>query len=502
MMMTAPLARETKQRRDRFPEFDRDEHYKMLIGDDWVSSNTGETFRCFDPFDDVEWGHVPIGSNQDVDRAVAAARSAFTTWSTTPASQRAAIMFRWAQLIRDNVEVLARLQVHENGKTITEMRGATAHLATTAEYFAQLAIGPVGVTIEPALPGHEAWTVRQPLGVVAAITPWNNPLGLLSWKLFPALAAGNTIVVKPSEVTPVSTLLLARLGREAGLPPGTVNVVTGAGTTGAALAESLGIAKIAFTGSTATGARIASSAAARFVSTTLELGGKGAQMVFPDADLDAATTSLVTGIVAGTGQACNAGSRLLIHEDIYDDVIETVQGKLAQVRIGDPLDASSVIGPLASWPQYEKVTGYLDIARNEGCELLSGGRCGNQIDGIDMGRFVEPTLYATPDPSSRIRREEIFGPVGAVIRFRDDDEAVTIANSTPYGLVGGLWTTNLSRAHRLARRLETGVVWINTWRAFSNNVPFGGVKESGVGREIGPDALHEYTETKSIWLGL
>ncbi|MEV6657266.1 aldehyde dehydrogenase family protein [Nocardia fluminea] len=488
--------------RGRFPEFSSEKRYEMLIGDDWVSSTTGETFRCFDPFDDVEWGYFPVAGEREVAEAVAAARTAFKSWSTTRATERAAILMRWADLIRENVELLARLQVHENGKTITEMRGASGALPATAEYFAQLALGPVGLTIEPGMPRHEAWTLRQPLGVVAAIAPWNNPLGLLSWKLFPALAAGNTVVVKPSEVTPASTLLLARLGREAGLPPGTINVVTGAGSTGAALVDSPGIDKIAFTGSTATGARIAQSAAPRFLRTTLELGGKGAQIVFPDADLDAATSSLVHGMVAGTGQACNAGSRLLVHDDVYGDVVELLRGKLADVKIGDPLDPSSLVGPVASRAQYEKVTGYLDIARAEGCELLFGGRRSEEIDGIQSGRFVEPTLYATPNPSSRIRREEIFGPVGGVIRFRDDDEAMKIANETTYGLVAGLWTRDLSRAHRLARQLESGVVWINTWRAFSTNVPFGGVKSSGLGREIGPDALHEYTETKSIWLGL
>lgn len=485
----------------RFPDLDPNEHYEMLIGGEWVLSESAETFRCFDPFDDVEWGHVPVATDNDVARAVAAAANAFATWSKTPAFQRSAILARWAQLIRENVESLARTQVHENGKTITEMRGASGAVASAADYFSQLALAPVGFTIEPGIPGHQASTLRQPLGVVAAIAPWNNPLGLLSWKLFPALAAGNTVVVKPSEVTPVSTLLLAKLGQEAGLPPGVINVVTGPGSVGAALVESAGIAKIAFTGSTETGARIARTAAARFLRTTLELGGKGAQIVFPDADLEAATSSLVTGVTAGTGQACNAGSRIMVHDAVYDEVVETLKTKIAAVRIGDPLDERSVIGPLASRPQFEKVSGYLDLARAESIELLAGGRRGAEIDGITTGRFVEPTLYATPDPDSRIRQEEIFGPVGAVIRFKEDEEAMAIANDSPYGLVGGLWTTDLARAHTLARRFETGVVWINTWRAFSPNVPFGGVKNSGVGREIGPDALHEYTETKSIWIG-
>ncbi|MEV6657243.1 aldehyde dehydrogenase family protein [Nocardia fluminea] len=486
----------------RFAEIDPEQCFDMLIGESWVQASSGETFRCFDPYDDEEWGHVPVASADDVAHAVAAARDAFATWSRIPALARSAVLSRWAQLIDENSETLARLQVHENGKTITEMRAVTGSLRQTADYFGHLALGPIGSTIEPFMPNHEAWTVRQPIGVVAAIAPWNNPLGLLSWKLFPALAAGNTIVVKPSEVTPVSTLFLAKLGLEAGLPAGVLNVVTGAGPTGAALVDSPGIDKIAFTGSTSTGAVIAQRAAARFLRTTLELGGKGAQIVFADADLDRATASLVTGITAGTGQACNAGSRLLVHGSVYDEVIDRLRTLIPEVRIGDPLEPTSAIGPLASRPQYEKVTGYLDLAEEEGNELLVGGRRGEQISGVTTGRFVEPTLYATPDSQSRIRREEIFGPVGAVIRFDDEDEAVRIANESPYGLVAGMWTKDVSRAHRAAKRLESGVVWINTWRAFSTNVPFGGVKHSGIGREIGPDALLEYTETKSVWLGL
>ncbi|AFR28788.1 aldehyde dehydrogenase family protein [Arthrobacter sp. Rue61a] len=501
-MMTAqqPIAATTQS--TRFPEVDRDQTYELLINGAWTPSLSGETFRCFDPYDDLEWGHVPVAGAEDVARAVDAARHAFTTWSVTPALTRSSILNRWAQLIMENLETLARLQVHENGKTITEMRGATGSVANSAEYFGHLSLGAVGSTLEPFMPGHEAWTLRQPIGVIAAIAPWNNPLGLLGWKLFPALAAGNTIVIKPSEITPVSTLFLARLGVEAGIPAGVVNIVTGPGTTGAALVKHPGIDKIAFTGSTATGGAIAEIAARRFLRTTLELGGKGAQIVFADADLDAASSSLVTGIVAGTGQACNAGSRLLVQRAVYNEVIDAVRTKIGQVRIGDPLDPASIIGPLASRPQFEKVTGYLDLARDEGCELIAGGRAGRDVPGIETGRFVEPTLYATPDERSRIRREEIFGPVGAVIPFDDEDDAIAIANETEYGLVAGLWTKDVSRAHRASRRLESGVVWINTWRAFSTNVPFGGMKHSGLGRELGPDALNEYTETKSIWLGV
>jgi acyl-CoA reductase-like NAD-dependent aldehyde dehydrogenase len=486
----------------RFPEFPDDERFSMLIGDAWEQADSGEDFRCYDPYEDREWGHVPVAGTSDVARAVAAARAAFPAWSTTTAAARAAILGAWSQLIRADLENLARRQVHENGKTIVEMRAASGSVADSAQYFGQLALGPLGYTLDPVFPNHEAWTRREPIGVVAAIAPWNNPLGLLAKKLFPALAAGNTIVVKPSEVTPTSTLRLAELGRQAGLPAGVLNVVTGPGSTGAALVACDGIDKIAFTGSTATGAAIASQAAPRFLSTSLELGGKGAQIVFPDADLDAAVASLRTGVVGGTGQACNAGSRLLVHNGVRDEVLARLASSFAEVTIGDPLDETSIIGPLASRPQFDKVTGYIDTARAAGDELLIGGRSGADIAGITTGRFVEPTLFATPEPSSRLRREEVFGPVGSVIGFDDDDQALAVANESRYGLVAGLWTSDLDRAHRMARQLEAGVVWINTWRAFSDNVPFGGIKDSGLGREGGPDALHEYTETKSIWLGL
>jgi aldehyde dehydrogenase (NAD+) len=340
------------------------------------------------------------------------------------------------------------------------------------------------------------------VGVVAAITPWNNPLGLLAWKLFPALAAGNAVIVKPSEVTPVSTIRLVELAVEAGFPAGIVSVVTGAGAAGAALVEHKGIDKIAFTGSTATGRRIAQATAGRLIRTTLELGGKGANIVFADADLDRAVQGIVVGITAGTGQACNAGSRVLVHEDVKDEVVSRVKHALAALPIGDPLSPQTAIGPIASRAQYAKVCGYLEIAESEpSTRLVAGGRSGAEPFGVAQGLFVEPTLYETPDAQSRLRSEEIFGPVGSLITFASDEEAVSIANASDYGLVGGLWTSDIDRARRVSEQLDVGVVWINTWRAFSNNVPFGGRKDSGVGHEMGLDVFEEYTHVKAYWLG-
>jgi acyl-CoA reductase-like NAD-dependent aldehyde dehydrogenase len=359
-----------------------------------------------------------------------------------------------------------------------------------------------GDTVTPQMPGHQAWTKRVPVGVVAAITPWNNPLGLLGWKLFPALAAGNAVIVKPSEVTPVSTIRLVELALEAGFPPGVISVVTGAGATGAALVNHPGVDKIAFTGSTATGRRIAEAAAGRLVRTTLELGGKGPNIVFPDANLDQAVNGLVVGLTAGTGQACNAGSRMLVHEDIKDEVVARLIKALGVLKIGDPLDPATSIGPIASRPQYLKVTGYLDIAEAEALtSLVTGARRATEVPGVDKGLFVEPTVYETPDPDSRLRREEIFGPVGSLITFRTEEEAVRIANDTDYGLVAGLWTTDVNRARRVSDQIDAGVVWINTWRAFSGNVPFGGRKASGVGHEMGLDIFDGYTHVKAYWLG-
>jgi aldehyde dehydrogenase (NAD+) len=486
----------------RFPEFDPEERYTMIIDGERVLASDGQTYRCVDPFEDAEWGYIPIAGTADIDRAVRAARAAFPVWSATSPFARLELFRRWSQLIRNHASELARLQVHENGKTIAEMSLVPPALAQGAEFCGNYALTLHGETVTPIMPGHTAWTERVPVGVVAAIAPWNNPLGLLQWKLFGALASGNTIVVKPSEVTPVSTIRLVELALEAGFPPGVVNVVTGAGLTGAALVEHPGIDKVAFTGSTATGRAIAQAIAPRLIRATLELGGKGANIVFDDADLDRAAQGVLTGIIAGTGQACNAGSRILIQRSVRDEVLSRVEKLISEVVVGDPLDPSTQIGPLASRPQYAKVTGYLDAAEQERTtSLLVGGRCGTAVPGVDHGLFVEPTLYATPDRSSRLRREEIFGPVGSVIDFDTEDEAVEIANDTEFGLVGGLWTRDLDRARRVSRQIDTGVVWINTWRAFSPNMPFGGRKVSGLGHEMGLDIFEEYTEPKAYWHG-
>lgn len=486
----------------RFADIDPTSSYRMIIGAERPESVTGRTFRCVDPFEDIEWGYVPEASAEDVDRAVSAAADAFPAWSTMLPIMRAELFTQWASLIREHAEELALLQVHENGKTLNEMRMVAHSLPAGAIFAGQMALTLHGVTVTPNMPGHDSWTSRVPLGVVAAITPWNNPLGLLQAKMFPALAAGNTMVIKPSEVTPVSTVRLIELALEAGFPPGVINVVTGGPEAGAALVAHPRIAKVAFTGSTSTGRKIAAVTGPNLIRASLELGGKGANIVFPDADLDRAVAGVVTGVIAGTGQACNAGSRILLHESIRDEFIERLRIAFADVVIGDPLDPSTEIGPLASRPQYAKVTGYFEIAKDEAqTSLVCGARAGTDLPGVRQGLFVEPTLFDTPDAASRIRVEEIFGPVGAIITFATESEAIQIANESEFGLVSGVWTRDIDRARRFAKALDVGVVWINTWRAFSNNVPFGGRKASGVGSEMGIDAFDEYTEVKAIWLG-
>jgi acyl-CoA reductase-like NAD-dependent aldehyde dehydrogenase len=486
----------------RFPEFDPEHRYGMIINGENVQAQDGRTFRCYDPFEEAEWGYVPTASAADVHRAVTAARAAQPGWAATSPFRRLALFQRWAALAREHLPELARTIVHENGKTLKEMSMVSASIPNTIEFCGHYATMLHGETITPMMPEHDAWTTRVPVGVVAAITPWNNPLGLLSWKLFPALAAGNAVIVKPSEVTPVSTIKLIALAVEAGFPPGVVSVITGAGEAGSALVDHPSVDKVAFTGSTATGKRIAQATAGRLIRTTLELGGKGPNIVFPDADLDKAVAGLTVGLTAGTGQACNAGSRLLVHEDVKDEVVARLVENLGKLTIGDPLDPTTELGPIASIAQYNKILSYLDIAESEpSTTLLTGARCGTDVPGTDQGLFIEPTVYATPDPISRVRREEIFGPIGALITFRTEEEAVEIANDTEYGLVGGLWTQDIDRARRVATQLDVGVTWINTWRAFSGNVPFGGRKSSGVGHEMGIDIFNEYTHVKAYWLG-
>jgi aldehyde dehydrogenase (NAD+) len=471
--------------------------FALLIDGQWRAAQGGRCFAAHDPYVESDWGRIAEADAADVDAAVAAAARAFGDgrWSGRLAAERARCLLRLADLIEREAETLTRQQILENGKLVSEMRPGTAAVAGDCRFFAGLAETHDGTTVPPARPGFTTFTLREPVGVVAAITPWNTPLGLLGWKLFPALAAGNTVVIKPSEVTPTSTLLLAELVREAGIPDGVVNVVTGGAGTGAALVAHPRVAKIAFTGSTATGQAIAAEAARRSARVTLELGGKSPNIIFADADLDNAVNGVMAGIFAASGQSCMAGSRVLVQALVYERVCEMLAERGSRMLAGDPLDPATQLGPLASRAQLQKVLSYFAVASDEGLHCVAGGRRLER-----QGYFVAPTVYRDVPPESRIAREEIFGPVAALMRFADEDDAVRLANDTRYGLAAGIWTEDLRRAHRMLHRIRAGTIWVNNYRVIGHTLPFGGYGQSGSGREMGAAALDAYTEVKSVWI--
>jgi aldehyde dehydrogenase (NAD+) len=477
--------------------------YKLLIDGEFVDGGDGETFECEYPFTGEPWGQVPIATANDVDRAVRAARRAFDDgWSRTKPIERATLLRRLADLIVEDADNLGLLQVHENGKLLTEMSSTGHGVARLTHFMAGLAETTHGYTSQSNVDNMVSYTLREPIGVVAAITPWNSPLVLLAYKLMPALAAGNTVVIKPSEVTPNSTLRLGELCMKAGFPPGVVNVVAGLGAgTGAALVEHPQVDRIAFTGSTTTGQAIARVAAGRTARVSLELGGKSPNIVFDDADLDLAVGGVMTGIFSASGQSCMAGSRILVQESIGEEFFDELARRIGNLRLGDPLDPSTQISPLASRAQLAKVLSYIDIAKSGGATTLVGGDRASEPE-LARGFFVRPTIFTDVSNDDRVAREEIFGPVGAVIRFKDEDDAVRLANDTPYGLAGAIWTENLRRAHRMIPRIRGGSIWVNNYRIGEYMRPFGGFKQSGMGREMGIDALHEYTENKSVFIDL
>jgi phenylacetaldehyde dehydrogenase len=482
-------------------EFIAQEH-RMLIGGDWVPAASGQTFETLDPATGEVLASVARGSSEDIDRAVKTARAAFESgpWRRMSPSERGRAIHRLGDLILEHGDELATLETLDNGKPLAIAKGADVPLAADLfHYMSGWTTKSGGSTLQisvPYMPGAEwhAYTLHEPVGVVGQIIPWNFPLLMAAWKLGPALASGCCVILKPAEQTPLSALRLGELCLEAGIPEGVVNVVTGFGEeTGAPLAAHPDVDKVAFTGSTEVGKLILQAAAGNLKKVSLELGGKSPNVVYADADLETAIPGAANAIFFNHGQCCAAGSRLFVEQSVYDDVVSGVTDHAKSINVGSGLDPQTQMGPLISQEQLDRVCGFLESGETEGAETLAGGKRKG-----DRGYFVEPTVLAGTNPQMKVEAEEIFGPVVTVRPFKDPSELVGNANDTAYGLAAGVWTTDLSKAHRTAKQIKAGTVWINCYNVFDAALPFGGYKESGWGREMGAEALELYTEVKSV----
>lgn len=474
---------------------------RMLIGGERVAHEPGRTIAVLSPLTGEVLAEVADATAEQAGSAISAAESAFDAWRTTSGAERSRLMHRLADILEREADELAYLESADNGKLLRETSTQARFTVRNYRFFAGAADKIYGHTIP-----LDAWetfdyTRKEPVGVAVLITAWNSPMQLLANKLAPALAAGCTVVIKPSEIAPLTTLRLADLVEEAGFPPGVINIVTGGKEAGVALTTDPRAGRISFTGSVETGKAIARSAADVLVPVTLELGGKGANIVFEDADLDRAVPGVIAGIFAAGGQTCIAGSRLLVHEAVAETVISRISEIARQIRIGDPTDPDTQMGPVASTVQRDRILAMIADAKTDGAQLAAGGGA-PEDDTLAGGAFVEPTIFTKVAPDSRLAQEEVFGPVLAVTTFSSDEEAVDIANGTDFGLASGLWTQNVQRAHRVAKDLIAGTVWINTYRYSAAQAPFGGVKQSGYGRERGLEALDEYLRTKNVLMDL
>src|SRR3989449_1853200 len=478
--------------------------YKLFIDGQWVDAESGKTFTTPNPSTGGPLAEVAEADKADIDKAVTAARRAFEgKWSKLSARDRGRLIYKLSQLIEQHANELAELETLDNGKPIKEsLYVDLPQVIENFEYFAGWSTKIEGETIP--VPGQMFnYTLREPVGVCGQIVPWNFPLLMAAWKLAPTLAAGNTVVLKPAEQTPVTALELAKLIQEAGFPEGVVNIVPGFGeTAGAALASHPGIDKIAFTGSGEVGKLIAKAAAENLTKVSLELGGKAPNVIFADADMDQAVNGAMMGIFFNQGQVCCAGSRVFIEEKVKGEFLGRFKEKADRIKVGDPMDKATLMGPQVSLEQLDRIKSYVAIARDEGATVFAGGGQPILAGAFQNGYFFQPTSFSDVDNSMRVAQEEIFGPVSCAITFKDDDDLLRQANDTMYGLSAGIWTRDITRAHRFARAVKAGTVWINTYNMMNAASPFGGYKQSGYGREMGKHALELYTQVKSVWVDL
>lgn len=474
---------------------------RLFIGGEFVDAEARATIEVLNPHDNSKIAAVAEARQADIDKAVAAAAKAFPAWRDLAAADRGRLLLKLADAIEANADELAQVESLDTGHPIRDTRGLDVpRTAATFRYFGGMADKLQGHLV-PVDPGFLNYVEREPLGVVGQVVPWNFPIMFTSWKMGPALAAGNCVVMKPAELTPLSSLKIAELMRQVGFPPGTVNILPGYGNlAGQYLAEHPQVQKIAFTGSTATGRKIVQASAGNLKRVQLELGGKGANIVFDDADLAAAVGGSAFAIFHNQGQACIAGSRLLLQERIADEFLGRFLKLASSIRLGNPLDPRTEMGPLTSTMHRDRVLAYCQVARNEGGEILIGGKAPADPE-LARGCYVMPTVVRAR-PTDRVCQEEVFGPFVTITTFKDEDEVIAIANDTVYGLGGGLWTSNLSRAHRVARRIISGMVWVNCYKRANPGSPFGGVRGSGYGRDLGIESIEEYTSPKSVWINV
>jgi acyl-CoA reductase-like NAD-dependent aldehyde dehydrogenase len=466
-----------------------------------VAAADGRTFTAFNPTTGGPWGTFAVAGPQDVDAAVKAAVAAFREgpWGSLSPTRRGRLLMKWGEKIAEHADEIATIETGQNGKLFAEMRAQARIAQDWLYYFGGLSDKIEGTVIPLDRQTIFNYTLREPLGVVGVITPWNSPTFIAIMSLAPAMAAGNTIVMKPSEITSASSIVLARLAEEAGIPPGVLNIVTGFRETGEAIVDHPQVAKVSFTGSVGAGRAIAARAGQRLVSCMLELGGKSPNIVFGDANLDQAEAGVLAGIFAAAGQTCVAGSRAYIHQSIYEPFVDRIVKRAQKITIGDPMLAATQMGPVATKTQLEKDESMVARAVSEGATVLTGGTRPAIAD-FPEGYFYQPTIVHQLGKDNFLMRNEVFGPVLAVTPFKDEAEVLALANDTEFGLAAGIWTRDVNRVHKLARKLEAGTVWVNTYRALTFNSPFGGYKASGIGRQNGLEAVYQYLQTKSVWV--